>query len=516
MSAEMPSVAMRGIRKRFGPTVALDGVDFRAWPGRISAVIGENGAGKTTLMRILFGLARPDAGVVELYGATLPPGHSPRRAIELGIGMLQQHFSLVPAFSALENIVLGCEPRAGRRLDMAGAQRRVEAILDELGGTVDLSTPISALSVSGRQLVEIARMLFTGAGVLIFDEPTATLAPQEAARLYRLLERLAAEGRTIILITHRLAEVLAYADRVTVLRRGLVTACFEKGEMDEERLIGAIVPEAPIEAAELPQPEAAGRPAVELRGITCAGSGGREALGGVELRVREGEVLGIAGVTGSGQLELAETIAGLRPPLAGTITLGGRDVSALGTAARRRLGLVYIPEDRLADGIIAPFSLCLNRLLGDHRRRRFRSTGGYLMSAVREDVGDKIRRYFIDAEGPDAPLASLSGGNQQKLMLARELDREPRLIVAHGPTRGLDIVANRRCYAGLLVLAAAGAAVVIFSTEIGDLLRYSHRIAVLYGGRLLDAGSSGELSVREVGLLMTRGGSEGGIGGAAA
>ncbi len=504
-----PVVRMTGIRKRFGVTEALRGVDFTAYKGFINAVIGENGAGKTTLMKVLFGLLHSDSGELEVNGNRIAGSHSARRAIALGIGMLQQHFSLVPAFPALENIILGCEPVRGIQIDRRQARQRLEEIFVELGGGVDLNRPIAELSVSERQLVEIARMLFTGAEILIFDEPTATLAPQEIENLYRLLRRLADEGRTVILITHRLREVIKHADMVTVLRRGLVTAGFERVEMNEERLIGAIVPEAAdllaAKKCELPSVDEQAEPVVELRGVDCTDQESRTTLSGVSLRLRPGEILGIAGVTGSGQKELAEAVIGLRPPAAGSILLSGRDVSRLGVKDRRKLGVVYIPEDRFADGVIPPFSLVLNRLLGDHRVPGFRCRGSYRLNLLREDVKDKVGKYHIDAGDLDASLASLSGGNQQKLMLARELDREPRLIVAHGPTRGLDVVAARRCYERMLELASQGDAVLLISTELEDLLAYAHRIAVLFAGMLIDAGASSELDARKIGLLMTRG-----------
>jgi ABC-type uncharacterized transport system ATPase subunit len=500
---------MRGIDKRFGTTEALRGVDFEAFGGAVNVVIGENGAGKTTLMRVLFGLTRPDAGEIAIDGRPAGSGYNAHHAIGLGVGMLQQHFSLVPAFSALENIVLGCEPVVGIRIDKQDALERIQTILAELGCRLDIDRRVAELSVSERQHVEIARMLYTGSRILIFDEPTATLAPQEIENIYRLLRGLADDGRTIILITHRLGEVLRHGDNVTVMRRGRVTALFERGGMDERKLIEAIVPDASAfnleERPALPPIDESAEPIIELRGVDCADSSRRIALRDVEICIRPGEILGIAGVTGSGQKELAETVIGLRPPAAGSLIFMGREIGRLGALRRRAVGIVYIPEDRLADGVVPSFSLVLNRLLGDHRKPAFRRYGSYRIGVLCDDVRDKITRYRIDAGDPEAPLSSLSGGNQQKLMLARELDRQPRLIVAHGPTRGLDVDAARRCYQVLIDLAAAGHAVLLISTELDDLLRFSHRIAVLFAGRLIDAGPSADLDAGKVGLLMTRG-----------
>jgi general nucleoside transport system ATP-binding protein len=502
-----PSVSMRSIGKRFGRTEALSGVDFDAAPGMINAVIGENGAGKTTLMKVLFGLVRPDSGAIELDGSPLPAGHSPRDSIRLGIGMLQQHFSQVASFSVLENIVLGNEPKRGVVLDADKARGELKKIIEELGTALPLDAPVSSLSVSERQIVEIARMRYTGARLMIFDEPTASLTPQEIERFYELVTRLAREGATIILITHRLGEVMRHAGRVTVLRRGRATGVFAREELDEHRLIEAIVPEADVSReGPVPQPFDAEGPAVlSLRGIACGNAAGSRVLGEIDLDVRAREVVGIAGVTGGGQVPLAETMVGLREPLEGTVVLHGSDVTAMDTFARRRMGMVYIPEDRLTDGVIPPFSLVLNRLLGDQRDERYHAVTGYRMPLLRSDVESKIAAYDIAADDPEQSLATLSGGNQQKLMLARELDRLPKVIVAHGPTRGLDVVASRRCYEKLLRLAAGGAAVILFSTELNDLLAYAHRICVLYAGRMIDAGPSSELDARTVGLLMTRG-----------
>lgn len=506
MTAAGPKINMKGISKRFGSTQALEGAAFEAVPGSINAIIGENGAGKTTLMKILFGLLTPDSGEILLDGNLLPRSHNPRKAIELGMGIVQQHFSLVPAFTVLENIVIGNEPQAGVKIDFEAAGNRVSEIFEDLGANIGLDDKITGLPVPQRQLVEICRMLYTGAQLLIFDEPTASLAPQEIERLYSLLKRLASDGATIVLITHRLGEVIKYADFVTVMRRGQVTAHFKQGEMNEESLIAAIVPEAQTGAMERPSEiGSASGPTLVLRNVSCPGDDGSVKLTGVNLEVHQGEILGIAGVSGSGQLELAETILGLRSALNGEILLGGREVGSLDTAERRRLGMVYIPEDRFADGIIPPFSLVHNRLLGDHRRKEFRSGGRYRSTMLREDVRKKIADYRITADNVDMPLSSLSGGNQQKLMLARELDRQPKLVVAHGPTRGLDVAASRRCYDILIRLCAGGSAIILFSTELQDLLNYTHRIAVLFGGRLLSAGRSKESNPRRIGLLMTRG-----------
>lgn len=505
MKATGPKVSMKGIYKRLGTAQALDNAAFEAKPGSINAIIGENGAGKTTLMKILFGLLSPDKGEILLDGSLLPRSHKPRDAIALGMGIVQQHFSLVPVFTVLENIVIGNEPRKGTKIDFEEARIRVSKIFDDLGASIDLNSEISGLSVSQRQMVEICRMLFTGARLLIFDEPTASLAPQEAERLYELQRRLTAEGATIILITHRLAEVIRYADFVTVLRRGRVTAHFNRGEMDEDGLITAMIPEAQKGVEKkLVEVDFDSPPVLALRDVSCPGEDS-EILSGVNLAVRHGEILGIAGVSGSGQIELAETILGLRTASHGEIKLDDRDIGRLDTAARRRLGLVYIPEDRFADGIIPPFSMVHNRLLGDHRRKEFRSGGRYRSVVLRDNVRRKIGNYQIAADNVEMPLSALSGGNQQKLMLARELDRMPKVVVAQGPTRGLDVAASRRCYDILLRLCAGGSAVILFSTELQDLLTYSHRIAVVFGGRLLHAGSSTALDARRVGLLMTRG-----------
>lgn len=500
-----PAVRMRGIRKRLGAAEALRGADFAAEPGAITAIIGENGAGKTTLMRVLFGLIPPDAGEIEVGGKRMPTRYSTADGIGIGMGMLQQHGSLIPSFTVLENVVLGAEPRRGLRLDRAGGGLELRELLDELGGGIDPDLPASRLTVAQGQLVEIARMRFTGARLLIFDEPTTVLAPPEIARFYRVLSRLAREGATIIVITHRLHEVMEHAAAVTVLRRGEVTARFAAGEFDEQSLVAAMVPDAGALERKTPPAVTAREPALELSGAEIPDAAGAPFLREVSLQVRPGEILGIAGITGSGQRELAEVLAGLRRPLAGSVRLSGTEVTREDIVHRRRRGLIYIPEDRHADGIIPPFALTLNRLLGDQREPDFHASFGFRTSRLRADVEDKIARYDIAAPGPDAAIESLSGGNQQKFLLARELDRGPRVIIAHGPTRGLDIAAAARCYDALRQLCKRGAAIVLFSTELEDLLAISHRVGVLFAGRLIDAGDSAGLDIGQIGLLMTRG-----------
>ena len=508
MNGNEVTVSMRGVRKRFGAVQALSNVDFEAQRGCINVIIGENGAGKTTLMRILFGLESPDTGRIEVNGKQLPHSHTARFSINLGMGMLQQHLSLIPSFTVLENTVLGCEPVKGLQIDSEHGGQRIAKILTELGSEVKPNSLVSDLPTPSRQQVEIARLLYTGADILIFDEPTATLAPHEAERLYALARRMADSGKTIIVITHRLGEVLSHGDNATVLRRGRVTARLGRSDLTEDRLISAIVPDAPeLEGKDRrPDPIDFEAPAaLVLAGVDCLDRAGRVVLHGVNSSLHPGEILAVAGVAGSGQPALAETIVGLRRPSGGEIYLGDKKITGTSTGQRRRHGLVYIPEDRLADGVIPSFSLNLNRLLGEHRSRRFRARLSYNTAILEQDVIEKMEEFEIEAAGPDFPLASLSGGNQQKFLLAREFERSPKVVVAHNPTRGLDLMAARGCYRRILELSRMGAAVVLFSTELRDLLQYSHRVGVLFGGRFIDAGRSDKLSVKEIGLLMTRG-----------
>ena len=500
-----PEVKMMGVSKSFGNTKALVDVNFTAHAGKLNAIIGENGAGKSTLMKLLFGLLKADKGRISINDDPVPDHYSPSDAIHAGLGMLQQHFCLIPEFSVLENLILGEEPASGGVLDYAGAEKKLKGILDELGCNFSLHDKVAKLSVPQCQLIEIARMIFTGARLMIFDEPTASLAPQEVVKLYKLLGELSANGATIILITHRLGEVMKHADHVTVLRKGQVSAAFEKAEMSEEKLIHSIIDdETGLQYASPEKVEETAEDILSVSELCCFDSSGAQVLKDAEFSLKQGEVLGIAGVTGSGQKELAQALLGIEAA-EGKVILKGVDVSSWFADKRRRAGMAYIPEDRFNDGVISRFSMVLNCLLGEHRDSRRRTPLGYDYSAIKAEVKDKIDSYRIKAGDPELPLSSMSGGNQQKLMLARELERKPVLVVAHGPTRGLDVAAASRCYEKIMELVAQGTSVVLFSTELDDLLRYSHKIAVLYGGRLLHAGASGVLTAKQIGLLMTRG-----------
>jgi ABC-type uncharacterized transport system ATPase subunit len=500
-----PEVKMLGVSKSFGDTRALINVDFTAQAGRVNAIIGENGAGKSTLMKLLFGLLKADKGSIEIDGQNVPDNYSPAAAIHAGLGMLQQHFCLIPEFTVMENLILGEEPAKGGVIDFAQSEAKLKKILAELGCNFSLSDKVASLSVPQCQLIEIARMIFTGARLMIFDEPTASLAPQEVEKLYNLLGELSAGGATIILITHRLGEVMKHADFVTVLRKGKATAHYAKSEMTEEKLINSIIDdEAGIQYSRPAEISDSSEEILKVKDLSCRDSSGKVVLRHVNICLRRGEVIGIAGVTGSGQKELATALLGIEPN-EGRVVLGGIDVSDKFADRRRKAGMAYIPEDRFNDGVISRFSMVLNCLLGEHKEDNRRNAFGYKYTSLKGEVSDKIRNYQIRAGDPDLPLSSMSGGNQQKLMLARELDRLPKVVIAHGPTRGLDVAAASRCYEKIVQLVEQGTAVILFSTELDDLLRYSHNIAVLYGGSLIHAGSSEELTAREIGLLMTRG-----------
>lgn len=501
-----PEVKMQGVSKTFGATKALINANYVAKAGKVNAIIGENGAGKSTLMKLLFGLIRPDSGEIYLDGKKTENNYNPAIAIHAGLGMLQQHFCLIPEFTVLENLILGEEPDQGGVINYKAAEIRLQQILDDLSCNFKLNDKIVDLSVPQCQLIEIARMIFTGARLMIFDEPTASLAPQEVERLYKLLRELSAGGATIILITHRLGEVIKHADFVTVLRKGEVTATFKKAEMTEEKLIHSIIAdESGLTFSRPGSLKDSSETIFEVSDLSCSNSQGQQVLKGVNISLKKGEVLGIAGVTGSGQKELAETLLGVIKAGKGEIFLENILMNDLYADKRRGAGIVYIPEDRFADGVISRFSLVQNCLLGEHREKRRRNLFGYKFQELNQDVLRKIENYQIKAEDPQMPLAAMSGGNQQKLMLARELDREPELILAHGPTRGLDVAAASRCYEKIMALVESGASLILFSTELDDLLRYSHKIAVLYGGRLLHAGDSDKLTAKQIGLLMTRG-----------
>jgi len=500
-----PAVAMRAISKRFGPVVANDQVDFEASWGEVHALVGENGAGKSTLMSILAGLYRPDSGQVEIDGMPVR-FRSPRDAIGHGIGMVYQHFMLVEPFTVAENVVLG-EQRSGVDLQTARVERELTELSQRYGLGVDPRAKIWQLSVGEQQRVEILRLLYLGARILVLDEPTAVLTPQEARSLLQTLRGMAAQGFSVVFISHKLDEVLEVADRISILRRGQIAATTTPTETNRRTLARLMVGRELAELVEHPSAEPhqtvmPGEPILELRGLSALGEKGLPALRNVDLEVRAGETLGIAGVAGNGQRELAEVVTGLRLATDGVIRIDGKTMTNRPAAEIARAGVAHIPEDRLATGLIGGMNLSENAILRVYAQPPMCS-GPFLSNRAVAAFTDRLlANHDVKAPGRWAKLHTLSGGNQQKLLLARELAGQPRLIVAVHPTRGVDIGATEAIHTALREQRARGAATLLISEDLDELLALSDRIAVLFEGRVMGTLPARGAAAEEIGLLM--------------
>jgi len=495
------AVEMTGIVKDFPGVRANDSVDLRVGAGSIHALLGENGAGKSTLMSILFGLYRPDSGRISVRGRE-ERIESPNHATALGIGMVHQHFKLVGNFTVAENIVLGKEPRRGPTLDRRAAEERTREISARYGLDVDPRARIDEISVGMQQRVEILKMLYRDADILIFDEPTAVLTPQEIEELMQVMRRLSGEGKTVILITHKLKEIKEVAGVCTVLRRGRVVGerTVADASLDElaELMVGRKVSFHMERAA-----AASGAAALRIEDLRARNARGLEALRGLSLEVRSGEILGVCGVDGNGQAELVSSLAGLARVDSGRIIVGGKDVTASSPRARLDAGLGFIPEDRHRYGLVLDFSLAENFALHDYDRPPSARRGFLDPAAMAERAERLIKEFDVRAgKGAGTEARSMSGGNQQKAIVAREIDRSPAVIVASQPTRGLDVGAIEYIHARLLAERAKGKAVLLVSFELDEILELSDRIAVMHAGEIVGTVLPDETDERELGLMM--------------
>jgi general nucleoside transport system ATP-binding protein len=474
--SESPVVDLRRITKRFPGVVANDRVDLALAPGEIHALIGENGAGKSTLMRVLYGLYPPDEGVIVVRGRQVRIG-SPRDAIKLGIGMVHQHFVLVDRFTVTENIILGAE--GAPLIDFETASGKVAKLADAYGFEIDPDARVEDLSVGQEQRTEILKALYRGVDILILDEPTAVLTPGETGELFQNLRKLRDAGKTVVFISHKLDEVLEVADRITVLRRGAVVGETTATKTTKEQLAEMMVGRPVLFRLEKPQVEL-GEPVLQVAGLNV---GGR--LSDVSFNVRAGEIVGVAGVEGNGQRELAEALIGLRRSDGGTVTVDGMDITARRVAFIRRRGVAYIPEDRHARGLVLDMPVWENTLLGRQDDPKFHGMAGVLwIRTIKNLATQLIERYDVRARGIGVDAATLSGGNQQKLVLARELSTHPRLLVAAQPTRGLDVGAIESVWRHILNQKAAGGAVLLISAELDEIYALADRILTMYGGRI--------------------------------
>jgi simple sugar transport system ATP-binding protein len=498
------AVELRGITKRFPGVVANSDIELRVARGEVHAIVGENGAGKSTLMKTLYGMHRPDEGQILVDGREVHL-RNPNDAIAAGIGMVHQHFMLADNFTVLENIVLGSEPTKGGRLDRVTARRRIQEISDNYSLGLQPDALVEELGVGDRQRVEIAKVLYRGATILILDEPTAVLVPQEVDELFGNLAELKREGLTVLFISHKLDEVRKVADSITVIRRGTTVGTADPKTTTARQLAELMV------GAELPTPATRDStvrdtPVLRISSLTVPGAAGtRAVVDDVSMTVREGEVVGIAGVEGNGQAELIDAILGLRLPSAGTVLLGDEDITAWSTRRRREHGIGFIPEDRHRQGMLLEAPLWENRILG-HQTRPPAVKGAFIdRKAARADTARIMREYDVRAPGPDTPAVALSGGNQQKLIVGREMSASPRVLLAAHPTRGVDVGAQAVIWELLKDARAEGLGIVLVSADLEELIGLSDTLHVMLRGRLVATVDPRQVTPEELGGYMTGG-----------
>ena len=499
----MPSaVSMRGIVKRFPLVLANDHVDFDLAWGEIHALIGENGAGKSTLMKVLYGLQHGDEGTIEVDGSSVTIA-SARDAIDLGIGMVHQHFMLVEPLTVTENLVLGAEPRSGVALDYRTARRKTRALIERFGFDLDADATIETLPVGLQQQVEILKTLYRDARILIMDEPTAVLTPQETRGLFEFLRDYVTQGNAVVFISHKLDEVMEICDRMSVMRDGRMVGTVERAETDQRRLATMMVGREVLLRVEK-TPAEAREPRLEVRGLQLAHPAKPiRLLDDVTFSVRAGEILGIAGIEGNGQTELVEAITGLRSIDGGSVWIDGRDVSAMSARGRREAGMSHVPEDRNERGLVTSFSAAMNAVLGDHHRPPYAGTAGLLDQAAIDAHATRIvEAYDVRPRAIDLTAASYSGGNAQKLVVAREMEREPRVLVLAQPTRGVDIGAIEFIHRQIVRARDAGLAVLLVSADLNEILSLSDRIAVMFEGRIMGSLDQSEADAERLGLMM--------------
>jgi general nucleoside transport system ATP-binding protein len=495
---------MRAISKVFPGVVANDGVDFEAAVGEVHALLGENGAGKTTLMNVLIGLYRPDRGEIELFGEPVQFG-SPRDAIAAGVGMVHQNFRLVQTLTVAENVQLGWRaPRfwLGRRV----SGRRVREISETLHMPVDPEAHVWQLSVGEQQHVEIIKAVFRGSRILILDEPTAVLTPQEAEQLFVTLRMMAREGQTVIVITHKLHEVKAVADRVTVLRGGKLVATVDAAGATPRSLAALMVGREIAEARRQPRDHPPGANMVlEVERLTVPGDRGGSALNDVSFAIHSGEIVGIAGVAGNGQRELAEAVYGMRDPSDGSIHVGGRSLRPGDPRAAISAGIAHVPEDRLGTGLAPSISVAGNTVLKTYREAPVARGPLLSLRRMRDKASALVDRYDVKTPSTETPVRNLSGGNLQKLVLGREFDATPRVLIAAQPTRGLDVGGIETVHAYLREAASTGMGILLISEDLDELRALADRILVLYEGKVAGELDGGSATVEELGYLMAGG-----------
>jgi general nucleoside transport system ATP-binding protein len=500
--AEAPLLELTGITKQFPGVLANDRIDLDLKHGEVHALLGENGAGKSTLMNILYGLYHPDGGEIRLDGKPIRIA-SPRDAIDRGIGMVHQHFMLIPVMTVAENIVLATEPRKGMLLDLDAARERVRELSRRYGLAVNPDARIEAITVAQQQRVEILKALYRGARILILDEPTAVLTPQEALELFEIVRSLTEQGESVIFISHKLNEVLEIADRISVLRRGVLVETVPREGATEESLARAMVGREVLLRVEK-TPREPGEQLLVVDDLHVFDDRGLEAVRGVDLEVRAGEIVGVAGVDGNGQTELIDAVAGLRKPASGRVTLVGKDVTRASTDHRLHEGLGHIPEDRQRRGLVLDFTLAENMALHDFDDRPYSRFGWLYPRRMVAAARRLIQEFDVRGGGAATPASSLSGGNQQKVILAREVSRAPQVLIAAQPTRGLDVGAIEFIHRRLVEQRDAGRGILLVSFELDEILSLSDRVLVLYEGQVVGEYPP-DVSEEELGIAMTGG-----------
>jgi simple sugar transport system ATP-binding protein len=496
-----PLLELRGITKRFPGVLANDHIDFTLNESEILALLGENGAGKTTLMNVLYGLYTPDEGEILVRGQKITI-QNPRDAIAHGIGMVHQHFMLIPVFTVTENVMLGDESvKAGIVLDRQAAAQRIREIAIQFGLKVNPDALVEDLPVGVQQRVEIIKVLYRQADILIFDEPTAVLTPQEVDELFNVFHSLIDQGKSIIFISHKLDEVLAISDRIMVLRNGRVVGSAIPAEATEHSLASMMVGREVMLEVERP-PVEPGELILEVEDLHVHDDRHLPAVDGVSFNIRAGEVLGVAGVQGNGQTELVEALTGLRAIEAGLINLLGRDIVGASPRRVRELGSAHVPEDRQRDGLILSFSVADNMVLNTYYEPPFASGIGLRIAKIAETAAERVERFDVRTPGIQVPVANLSGGNQQKVIVAREFSRPIKLLIASQPTRGLDVGSVEYIHGQILQKRSDGCAVLLVSPELDEVMALSDRIAVMFEGKIIAILPAREATRERLGLLM--------------
>jgi len=500
---EVPIIEMKGIVKIYPDgTKALKGVDFSVKKGEIHGLLGENGAGKTTLMKILSGMLHPTEGKIFVNGKEVR-FKSPADALANGIGMVHQHFTLVDVFDGLHNIILGMEGHGlFSKIDVEKAKEKLQKLMDELNFQVPLDVPVEKLPVGVQQRIEILKTLYRDVDVLILDEPTAVLTPIEVKELFEVLRKLKSQGKTIIFISHKLREVMEITDRVTVLRKGELIGTVNTRETTPKELAKMMVGREVVLKIEKP-PKEAGKPVLEVKDLWVKGDRGEDAVKGLTFEVRAGEIFGIAGVEGNGQTELIEAISGLRKVEKGKVILNGKDITGRPPRELYDLGMAHIPEDRIHMGLVIEMSVAENSILGLHWRKAFRGPLGLIRwDKVKEHAAKLVRDFEVSVPSIEAPAKSLSGGNQQKLIVAREVSKEPEFIIASQPTRGVDVASTEYIRNYLIKLRNENKAVLLVSADLDEVLQLSDRMAIIYEGKFVGIVKPEEVTEEQIGLMM--------------